>query len=146
MAWVNAFERRPLRQLLDQHREAIDAMRQELGDSPFDDTSLLRYALSYGQRPHEAVEAARKALAWRQEHRGLVEAARERKAPPGLSTSELCTLQTLLLTAFHGTTAFGDPIFVIRAGGIRVQQTGIMESSPVEEMKPESSSEPLLDI
>ncbi|CAK9062371.1 unnamed protein product [Durusdinium trenchii] len=31
------------------------------------------------------------------------------------------------------------------AEGIRVQQTGIMESSPVEEMKPESSSEPLLD-
>lgn len=51
-----------------------------------------------------------------QEHRGLVEAARERKAPPGLSTSELCTLQTLLLTAFHGTTAFGDPRLGIAHG------------------------------
>ena len=43
------------------------------------------------------------------EHRGLVEAAKERRAPPGLTASELCALQTLLLTAFHGTTTFGDP-------------------------------------
>ena len=39
MAWVTAFERCPLPQLFEQHREAIDVLRQEgkgLGIEPMD--------------------------------------------------------------------------------------------------------------
>ena len=47
---------------------------------------------------------------WRQDHKDLVEAAKQRKPPPGLTMQELCCLQTLLLTSFHGATNFGDPL------------------------------------
>lgn len=45
-----------------------------------------------------------------QDHKDLVEAAKQRKPPPGLTMQELCCLQTLLLTSFHGATNFGDPL------------------------------------
>ena len=115
MAWTTAFERCPLPELLEQHQSALQVLRQELGDA-FDDASLLRYVLSYERHPEQAAEAARKALQWRQDHKDLVEAAQQRKPPPGLTTAEVCTLQTLLLTSFHGATIFGDPLFIIRPG------------------------------
>ncbi len=49
-----------------------------------------------------------------QDHKDLVEAAQQRKPPPGLTTAEVCTLQTLLLTSFHGATIFGDPLLSLK--------------------------------
>ena len=120
MAWASAFERRPLPQLLEQHRDTVAFLQEELGDA-LDATALLRYALSFPQRP-AALQAARRALAWRREHQATVEAARRRQPPPGLTREELQALQGLLLAGFHGATRYGDPIFVIRAGVTNQQQ------------------------
>lgn len=132
MAWVTAFERCPLPQLFEQHREAINVLRQELGDA-FEDASLLRYVLSYENHPDQALQAARKALEWRQDHKDLVEAAKQRKPPPGLTMQELCCLQTLLLTSFHGATNFGDPLLIIRVG--LSNQTAVLDMMGEEKVE-----------
>ena len=118
MAWVSATERTALSSLLSQKAGPIESLRSQLGEAAAeaDDVWLLRYVLSFESRPLEAADAAQRALRWRQEHRDLVEAARTRSVPPGLSMEDVRALQTMLVSGFHFTTIFGDPIFVIRSG------------------------------
>ena len=121
MAWINATHRVDLASLLSQKGGQIESLRSQLGpevvtEAELDDVWLLRYVLSFESRPAEAADAARRAIAWRNEHRELVEAAKMRSLPPGLSMGDVQVLQTMLVSGFHFTTKFSDPIFIIRAG------------------------------
>jgi len=120
MAWISATQRTPLSSLLSQKAGQIESLRRQLeaeaAEAEVDDVWLLRYVLSFESRPAEAATAARKALQWRHDHRELIQAAKMRRLPPGLSMEDVQALQCMLVSGFHFTTAFGDPVFVIRAG------------------------------
>jgi len=126
-AWATALDRTPVRELLQAHQEALGRLRAELSSelqvvgSWVDDVWLLRYVLSFDGRVDAAAEAARKALEWRRNNVELIAAARSSSAPPGLSQDELRAIDAFLVSGFHGTTAFGDPIFMIRAGASNVR-------------------------
>jgi len=138
MAWLSAFERTPLEQLLAENRTTVDRFRLALGGSRLlppeaDDVWLLRYALSFKGRDVEAIQAAQRALEWRKAHADLVKAAKERSPPPGLRTEELAIVTTMLVSDFHQASDFGDPIFVIR-GGVSNPQV-LMDSLSAEKVE-----------
>lgn len=138
MAWVTPFQRTPVDQLLRENEGTLQEIRSLLsvGTLPkyADDVWLLRYALSFKGKVKPAANAALKALTWRTEPYGaaVTAAARARKRPPGFSDEELRTIDAYLISAFHHSSSFEDPVLIIRAGLSNTQ--ALMNTISVEKM------------